>query len=284
MAALPSVRGTQARAAVTPLAGATVNLGAYGVSSYTEAANIFDGYIGLPMAKTFEKIYMGHGSFPAQLPPKMTQLAPSGCQFLVSVEPTKLMTLTDQKRMAKWLAMLNNSGLSYRVVLYTECNNKAFKTQQEWQAYWSYYAPVIQGAGVTCGYNPGCGFPAIPRALTYFPSNPAPDELWMDYYASGFRAGSRIDKLIGIAQAAGIPAGIAEWGWAAGTVVFNPMVMPWWNEYGSYLTNLISVRSITLGAMYFGSEGNGRKTNVIGSASDPRIPVIKQVAQAVAAS
>ncbi len=237
------------------------------------------------MAKTFEKIYMGHGSFPTQPPPKMTQLAASGCQFLVSVEPTRLMTPTDQKRMAKWLAMLNTSGLAYRVVLYTECNNKAFKTQQEWQTYWSYYAPVIQGAGVTCGYNPGCGFPAIPRAETYFPSNPTPDELWMDYYATGFRAGSRLDNLIATARTAGIPAGIAEWGWEAGSnVVFNPMNMPWWNEYGSYLTNLISTGSITLGAMYFGSKGNGIKSNVISSASDPRIPVIKQVAQAVAAS
>ncbi len=54
-----------ARAAITPLAGATVNLASYHVSNYVHAADIFDGYVGLPMATAIQKIYLGHDSFPS---------------------------------------------------------------------------------------------------------------------------------------------------------------------------------------------------------------------------
>src|SRR5215467_4045107 len=210
--------GSTRAAAPAPLAGATTNPTGYGVTSNLEAAKIYDGYVGMPLATTFEKVYMGHGAFP--------QLAPAGCQFLVSIEPSRTMTTAEQNLMAKWLGMLNESGIPYRIVLYSECNDKAFKTADEWFAYWSYYAPVVRAAGVSCGYNPGCGFMAIGRAMEYFPANPAPDELWMDYYATAFRGGSRIDKLIAMARSAGISCGMAEWGWAAGDTTFGPMTIP----------------------------------------------------------
>lgn len=290
-AALPSSSSARAAiaqrsapAATTALAGAVVNPGAYHLSSWVDAANTFDGYIGLPMATTIQKVYMGHGQFGTAPPFKMTQLASTGCQFLISIKPNKAMTTTEQTRISKWLTMLNNSGMSYRVVLYTECNNKAFRVEDEWLTYWSFYAPVIKDAGVVCAYNPGCGYPALPRAEAFFPSNPTPDELWMDYYATGFRAGGRLDQLISQAKDVGISAGMGEFGWSAGPVVFTPMVMPWWNEYCAYLTNLVQEGNLGLGAMYFGSQANGRNFNVISSADDPRIPGIQQVAQAIDAS
>ena len=280
VAALPPA-GTSRAAATTPLAGATLNPSSYGITSYLDAANIYNGYVGMPLATTFEKVYMGHGAFPPQPPAHMTELAPSGCQFLVSIEPSRTMTTSEQKLVAQWLAMLSNSGIQYRIVLYSECNDKAFKTADEWFAYWSYYAPVVQAAGVPCGYDPGCGFMAVARALEYFPANPAPDELWMDYYATAFRGGSRLDNLIAKAQAAGTSCGLAEWGWAAGDTTFGPMTMPWWNTYCNYLMNLIKTGKITLGAINFAAKANGRTPDVINSASDPRIPMIRAVAQAM---
>jgi hypothetical protein len=280
----PSSHAARAQATATPLAGATVNTSSYGVTSFLDAAKIYDGYVGLPLATTFEKVYMSHGAFGAQPPAKVTQLAAAGCQFLVSIEPSRTMTSSEQNLLAKWLTMMNNSGIPYRVVLYSECNDKAFKTAADWFAYWSFYAPVVRAAGVSCGYNPGCGFLAIGRAEAYFPSHPAPDELWMDYYATAFRGGSRIDKLIAAAASAGIPAGMAEWGWAAGDTTFSPMTMPWWNEYGSYLLHLVGTRKITLGAINFAAKANGRTVDVINGANDPRIPMIKQMAQTVQAA
>jgi hypothetical protein len=267
-------------AATTPVFGATVDLASYASKNYLDAANTLDGYVGLPLATTIQKVYMGHGEFPPHPPLKMTQLAKAGCEFLVSIEPSRAMVASEQALLAKWLTMMNNSGIPYRVVLYSESNDKAFKTAPEWFAYWSYYAPVVKDAGVTLAYKCGCGFKALPRAEAYFPSNPAPDELWMDFYATSFRGGSRLDTVIGLADAAGIPAGIAEWNWSAGDLIFTPMTLPWWNAYCEYIASLATPGKLPLGAIFWNALGKGGRADVIASASDPRIPGIHRIAQA----
>src|SRR5262249_54512110 len=122
---------------------------------------------------------------------------------------------------------------------------------------------------------------AIGRAMEYFPSNPAPDELWMDYYATAFRGGSRIDKLIAMARSAGISCGMAEGGWAAGDTPFGPMAIPWWNTYCSCVMQLIKSGKIKLAAITFAAKANGRTVDVINTASDPRIPMIRAMAQVI---
>ena len=127
-----------------------------------------------------------------------------------AIEPSRNMVPSEQTLLAKWLTMMNSSGIPYRVVLYSECNDKAFKTAADWFAYWSFYAPV--------------------------------------------------------------------------DTTFGPMTMPWWNEYGSYLMHLINTGKITLGTINFAAKANGRTVDVINSATDPRIPMIKQMAQTVQAA
>jgi hypothetical protein len=177
--------------------------------------------------------------------------------------------------------MMKNTGFSFRVILDSEANDRDFATQAKWLAYWQFYAPIIQAAGVPCAYNPGCNPNSILRAQDYFPSNPAPDELWMDYYATSFRGGTRIDQLISQARAAGISTGLAEWGWHAGPGVLNPMSIPWWNYYCNYLINLAGQGNLTLGAIYFDVAFANRRENVISAANDPRIRGIRNVATAV---
>jgi hypothetical protein len=279
--ALPPSHGTTQRG-FTPVTGAIVNLGAYEVSSYLEAARIYNSYVGLPLAITFEKVYMSHGQFGPAPPVKIQQLAPAGCHFLVSVEPSRDMTSGERAVMAKWLAMLTRSGVSYRVALYSECNDKAFTDAGEWLPYWRYYAPVIKDAGVALCYEPGCGSTVLARAEAFFPARPAPDELWMDYYATAFRGGSRLGKLIAIAQAAGVPAGVGEFGWSAGKApVTNPMTMPWWDKYGTYLVGLAAKGKLKLGAMHYSAKAHGRTADVITGPNDPRIPMVHKVVQAV---
>jgi len=263
------------------LAGASINPTAYGITNWVAAANLADGYLGLPLATTIQKVYMGHSQFGILPTLQMRQLAATGCQFLISIEPSTTLTIVEQSYLTAWLAMLKLAGLNFRVVLYSESNNQAFSTAAEWLAYWSFYAPVVQAAGVSCGYDPGCNILSIARAEAYFPANPTPDELWMDYYATSFRAGARLDKLIAIAAAAGVPAGMAEWGWSSGKVVFEPMVMPWWNAYGNYLIHLVKQDHLGLGAIFWASEAQGSWVDVISGASDPRIPIVRQVAQTV---
>ena len=286
LAALPSGSAQAAvtprtRLATTPLAGATVSPSAYHVTNNVTAANIFDGYVGLPMATTIQKIYMGPSEYTAQPPPAMTQLAKVGCQFLVSVKPSTTLTSSEQTKLSNWLKMLNSKGLSYRVALFSESNDRGF-TQPQWLAYWSYYAPVIKDAGVLCSYDAGCNPNSFLRAESYFPANPAPDELWMDFYATSFRGGTRLDPLITMAQTAGVPTGIGEWGWSAGVIEFAPMDMPWWNAFGNYMVELANAGKFPLGAIFYEALGpRGDGSGVINSASDPRIPVIQNVSRAL---
>lgn len=272
-----------ARAAVTPLAGDTITPGTYGTQNAVDAANIADGYIGLPLALTIQKYWVEPSAFTQPTPERLTQLSASGCQFLISAQPSQQLSATEQSQLAAWLAMLKNDGIKFRVVLWSECNRTGFSSAQDWFRYWQYYAPVVKEAGISCGYCPGCGFAPEP-ALEYFPSNPAPDELWMDFYTTGFRRGSRLDQLLALAQSKGLPtAGLAEWGWEAGNPVTNPITMPWWNEYCSYLINLAEEGHFGLGAILFGSKHETYTYNIIHTTSDPRIPMIRKVSDAVTA-
>jgi hypothetical protein len=88
-------------AATTPPVGATVDLASYASKNYLDAANTFDGFVGLPLATTIQKVYMGHGEFPPHPPLKMTQLAKAGCEFLVSIEPSRNMVPSEQALLAK---------------------------------------------------------------------------------------------------------------------------------------------------------------------------------------
>jgi hypothetical protein len=277
--ALPLSRSS--RAAVAPLAGATVDLHSYGVKNYAQAASILDGYVGLPLATTIQKILLGSSEFPSSPGAQLTQLSGTGCQFLISVEPSTQLTSAEQTRLANYLAMLTSAGISYRAILFSEANDTEFTSRPEWQAYWSYYAPVIQAAGISCAYCPGCNISSIDRAEAFFPSKPTPDELWLDFYATAMRQEVRIDRMIALAGAAGISVGLAEYGWHAGKSSLNPMTMPWWTLYCNYLAHLAAGRNFQLGAIYFDDSPGPHPVNAIGSASDPRIPGIQKVSKAV---
>lgn len=268
-----------AASAVQPLAGATVSPAAYGVSNALTAAKIADGYFGMPLATTIQKIFL-MGGFGTEPPPRIAQLAPAGCQFLVCVKPSRQLSPHVRSRLAAWLAMMNKAGINYRVALWAECNDHAtFPTAQDWLAYWRYYAPVVKAAGVACCYEPGCGLAAVGRAVQYFPSSPPPDELWLDYYGSAFKDGSRIGKVINAGRAAGLSIGVGEWAWTAHTAGFS-MTMPIWNDYCSYLIYQAQSGNLKLGSIYFSGVHNTTE-NVIRDSGDPRIPMIQKVARAV---
>lgn len=269
-------------AAAAPLAGATVDAKSYGVTNSLRAAKIADGLYKIPLCTTIQKIYMGEGVFGSTPPRQMTQLAPAGCQFVVSAKPSRQLSSAEQNRLAQWLDMLNKTGMKYRIVLWQECNNSAFPKFDEWQAYWSYYAPVVQAAGVRCGYDAGCHI--IARAVEFIPSNPQPDELWMDFYASAYRQGVRLDPFLAAAQAAGISSlGLAEWGFMAGNAVFNPVTIAWWDDFCNYLIFLANGGHLNLGAIFFGGIGHFGLVDVITSPNDPRLPMLRRVSAAVKA-
>jgi hypothetical protein len=292
-AALPSSSRVRAEALLpsrarpslaAPTAGATISPSTYPGQGALGAADLFDSYTSTSLAVTIQKFYATEVILAqTQLTSYMSQLSKAGCAFLVDLKPSRTLSSANQSGLSAWLKMLNKAGVKYRTVLYSEANNVAFATPQDWFTYWSFYAPVVKNAGVSCGYNPGMGTWAA-KAPAYFPSNPTPDELWMDYYCTGFRVGSRLDQIIAQAQSDGVTgAGVAEWGWQASDHPLDPITIPWWDDYSGYLIHLANEGHINLGGIYFGSQAGGRTNNVINNSADPRVLMIQRVSAAFAA-
>jgi hypothetical protein len=245
------------------------------MSNWVKAAKRFDSYVGYPLATTIQKIYMQEGQYYTDpLPARITELASVGCQFIICVYPSRT---TDQSaQLTNFLQLLNRNGIVYQAALDNEWNTKDKFTPQAYLDYWSHYAPVVQAAGVTlalmvCASSNKTEFAKIEPG---FPTNPLPETYWIDYYATGYLWGVRLHPSGGLLQQAesyGVPAGIGEFGWAAGGL---PPTMQQWNEYCYYLARTAS--RLPLGCLYWGAYG----TDAVTSASDPKVPGIRKVISA----
>jgi hypothetical protein len=261
-----------ARAAPAQVTGATVNPSVYHISDWAKGAKIFDSYVGLPLAATIQKIYLKEGEYlTAPLPAHITSLASIGCQFIICFKPSK--TTDETAKLAKCLQLLNQKGIVYRAVISQEWNTRGKFTPPEYKSYWRKYAPVVKNHGVpvcylVCASSTKSAFNKIEPG---FPTTPLPDQYWIDYYGEAYRFKVRIDGLLDQADSLGVPAGIAEFGYA----VAFPKTMTWamWEKYVPYLAGLAP--RMPLGCLYFGC----RDLNTVPSANDRKIPGIQQVIQ-----
>jgi hypothetical protein len=261
--------------ATTPIIGATVNPSAYNLTSWLQAANLFDSYVGMPLAITSQKIFMAEGKYyTSPLPTHVTSLAKAGCQFIVCVYPSR--TTDDSANLAAFLQLLNSNGINYQVALVNEWNTGTkFATAQDYLAYWSHYAPVVQAAGVPCGVLicASSNKTQYAKIQPGFPTSPLPDRYWIDYYAQGYRWNVRLDTSGGLldqADSLGVPAGIAEFGIGAGF----PPPMSVWDAFCTYLAGLAP--RLPLGCLYWGSAG----ADIVTGPTDPKVPGIQQVISA----
>jgi hypothetical protein len=262
------------RAVSAKVTGATVNPAVYHVRSWAKGAQFFDSYVGMPLAAAIQKIYMLEGQyFTDPLPAHITSLAEIGCQFIICVFPSR--TKDDSEKLAAFLRLLKRNGIVYRVALVNEWNSRGkFHTPGAYKDYWRQYAPVVQDAGVpvcnlVCASSQKSAFAKIQPG---FPTNPLPDQYWIDYYGEAYRFKVRLDTpggLLDQAKHLGVPAGIAEFGYA---VHFpKTMTMSMWNAYCPYLAGLAP--RLPLGCLYFGAADE----NVVTGADDPKVPGIRRV-------
>jgi hypothetical protein len=273
------------QSATTPamITGATVNPSVYHMSDWVRAAHTFDSYVGYPLAKTAQKIYMREGQFYKDpLPGHIAQLATVGCQFIICVYPSR--TTDDSAKLTSFLQLLSSKGIVYQVALDNEWNTKnKFADGAAYLKYWRHYAPVVQAAGVpvaslVCATSNKARFAKIEPG---FPTNPLPDAYWIDYYATAYRFRIRLGapgNLLDQAESHGVPAGVAEFGWSAGD---GSLTMEQWDKYCTYLAGLAP--RLPLGCLYWGDPGKDRQ-DAVTSANDPKIPGIRQVISAFQAT
>lgn len=258
------------RASAPLVTGATVNPSVYHLSDWAKAAKVFDSYVGLPLAAKIQKIYLKEGEYLTNpLPSHITSLARIGCQFIICFKPSR--TTDDTAKLAKCMQFLNQKGIVYRAVICQEWNTRGKFTPQEYKSYWRKYAPVVKNHGVpacylVCASSTKAAFNKIEPG---FPTSPLPDQYWIDYYGEAYRFNVRIGGLLDQADSLGVPAGIAEFGYA----VAFPKTMSWamWEKYVPYLAGLAP--RMPLGCLYFGC----RDLNTVTSASDRKIPGIQHV-------
>jgi hypothetical protein len=266
---------TPARLFTKGISGATVAPSVYGSTNWVQAANMFDSYVGLPLAATAQKVFLLEGQFYTDpLPSHITSLAAAGCQFIICVYPST--TTDDSTRLTNFLKLLNRNNIIYQAALVNEwnCADK-FPSPKAFLNYWAQYAPVIQDAGVqVCSLVCASSDPhAFAKIEPGFPTNPLPDAYWIDYYATGYQFNVRLDApggLLDQAEAHGVQAGVAEFGWSAG----GNVAMETWDRYCPYMAGLAP--RLPLGCVYWGCAGH----DIVRGAHDPKVPGIRQVVSA----
>jgi hypothetical protein len=280
----PSTAHATATSAVTgKVTGTTVSPWGYGISSWLQAAQMFDSYVGLPLAITIQKLYLQEGQyFTAPLPLHITSLAGAGCQFIICFYPSR--TIDESAKLATCLQLLNSKGIVYQAALVNEWNCATkFATAQDYLTYWNRYSKVVKAAGVplcltVCASSNKTAYAKIQPG---FPVSTLPDRYWIDYYATAYQWNVRLDTsggLLAQAESLGVPAGIGEFGIGANAVA--PMSV--WNAFCPYLGGLAS--RLPLGCLYWGGVDNFGKQNVVTSSNDPKVPGIRQVIGAFGAN
>jgi hypothetical protein len=284
---LPESRPRSALTGPLPFKGATVNPVGYGLPSgdWPRAAQRYNGYVGMPLAAgaatSAQKVYYQRGNIPATVSEHIMSLTRAECHLILCIFPDPA---TDQRaQLAAYLHALTAAGVSYEVCLANEWNGAAGHnfTPAEYQTYWAFYAPTVQAAGVPCGV-----MVVVTLIVTNYDKiipglelSPLPDALWMDYYATAYRAKVRLDPIIAAAQSLGIARlGIGETNIA--TTNYAPSKVPTiaqWDASCAYIA--ARATELTAGCLawdgYSGSVNPG--VDVIASSSDPRIPALRQL-------
>jgi hypothetical protein len=140
---------------------------------------------------------------------------------------------------------------SFKLTIYGEPEDSGTGfTAAQYIAYYNYFAPTIQAAGIKCCYDPGSGKGESAQAA-YWPgtvnggSDAHIDEVYVDYYGTSWPA-TTLATIEGLADSINVPFGIAEFNATAkGTfsgVFYDGTV----NSYIGYIISVMQAR-ITAG-------------------------------------
>jgi hypothetical protein len=259
--------------------GATVNWATYGLSAsqVMTAAATYDGYTSTTLAASGQRYYLTEGTLPATLPTALARLVAAGVFVQVCLKPTRQSVLTggstlaaQQSALAAFIAAMQAayvtagfSASNFSVTLWTEMNDHGTQPfpyagtggTLTFAAYWAAFAPVILAAGALANYNPSCNTASALNGAEWFSLlSPLPSQFIVDLYSNAWHDGGFIDQPCGgasfsyqeLADGAGIPLGIGEYGLAAGNPPgYIPNSTVWGEFIGDYLIPLFSNRLVT---------------------------------------
>lgn len=285
------------------LAGAHCHPAASGESGLLDAVHAFDGYLGIPLGVTKAKIYQQEDPVSATIPKTVLTLSSVGCQFLLCAFPLRAgfasspdpdgfygdtRTKASRTALGRCLDAWQQAGIRFDCTLRQECNLRDanghlwFPSPQAYADYCRFYAREVTSRGIRLAYDPGIGDHYIGSAVRYFPAGVGVGCVYADYYGSAFKAGNRLDDIIGLADGGNpdknmLPWGLGEWGNSA---TGAPITRAEWHQYAQYLYNTIRARSEAGGnmcAVMYYSGSNPQGPNAIRGRNDYKIYWIKKI-------
>lgn len=237
------VRASDARAAGTRgLVGATVGAANYPGTDETQASNMFDRFVGRPMAANVQKIYYQEGTWPSGIPAKDQEILNLGAKLLISFKPSRTPSPSEKANLAAAINMYKKANAVFDVTLWQEANDgSAFSQGSDYRAYVNYYGPTVHAAGIPLVYDPGAGGGAA-SWKAYYPGDSMIDKIMIDYYGSAWLSGTRLDAIAAIADGASPPKslGLGEWNDTAASP--GKLTTSQFGDYVNYLINFFSAR------------------------------------------
>jgi hypothetical protein len=220
------------------LIGGTCNPAVYSMSAgqaFT-AAQHMDSFLpaSINPAETRQKVFWStEGSFPGTSDAILMALLNNGVKCQISVKPTRTTTggviTSQQAALTTAINAVLAVSTNIEINLWQEPTPQAFPVagSPSYPTYWADYAPTIKATGAKCIFDPGCNNSIYAFHCTNFPLlSPVPDIFYTDFYIDSFGSGCRPDQISGnaangfsttsymaLADAAGIPFGIGEFGY-----------------------------------------------------------------------
>lgn len=279
--------------------GGTINAATYGSATLTDAMNTLDGYINSDggsrkFSYSCQKFYYENSKWPTSLTSinDIRTAKNLGVKCLLSFKPaadstnayTATLYRTEKTNLANAIALYKNANVNFEVTLFQEANDghPEFPNAAAYHAYWSFYGPTVLAAGIPLVYDPGMSYPSA--ALTFFPSNPNPTKVVVDFYAVTYvKKGTTLDAIETKTDAIGVPFGAWELG-DSNNITAGEQLDPGFGNYCTYLTNLFTART-TAGKdnadLCFFCVPHSSSFNVITGPSDFKVPHIQQLYDAV---
>jgi hypothetical protein len=307
--AIPGVASKAASAATASghpqLVGATVNLAADTYDSCPGGeldlctAGYFDQYVStglsttIPMAVKVQKVYLGEGQLPATPPSAYQTFSAQGGKLLISMKPSQTFSVSQDMAFQSCVRGFWNAGLTFRIVLWNECNDGDFPSASAYHAYWAHYQPLVKAvnSSIPVVYDPELTAPQdtgnAESVVSYFPAaGPLPDYYYTDFYGTAYNGGSRLASsdprtdIQGQADQYGIPLGQGEFGASASPGYKFDLTS--WDDYIDYLDSLYTARlqaGKTNGwIIYYGSDGSGGLgVNGLSGPKDKKIPGLQKI-------
>lgn len=295
-----------AKLIVTPRLGMTVNVqaglypGTAGGPVDMGAAAAADNLTGLTLARSIQKVYLNLGQLPVPVLAAWKTYVAAGGRLLISFRPNPVFSASQDAAFDACVSACRTAlGTSWKGVLWQEPNTQTsslagMTSSSLYQNYTSHYGPRFrtQAPGIPLVYCPAlCGTGDQCNATScaaYFPQDHSlVDEFYVDFYGTAWYGtrGGKLEDVVGLADGAGIPFGLGEWGpSASSTWTWNAAQ---WQSYVNYLTAFFVARrgagKRTGWLLYWGANDEGRlgSMDVVMNSADPKIPGIQSFAAAL---